>query len=123
MAEAFLKTLAPDRFDAQSAGTNPGKLNVLAVKAMEEIGIDISANRAKGVAELLDRGEKFDIIVTVCDPAARSCPVLPGARVIHWNFEDPSTITGADETEKLQKVRLIRDQIKAQIINFITQGP
>ena len=118
-----MKVLAPDRFDVQSAGINPGTLNALAVKAMEEIGIDISANRAKGVEELLKRGEKFDIIVTVCDPTAKSCPVLPGARVIRWHFDDPSIITGEDEEEKLQMVRRIRDQVKAQIIKFVTQGP
>jgi len=116
-----LKVLAPDRFDVQSAGKNPGTLNALAVKAMEEIGIDISANPAKGVEELLKMGEKFDIIVTVCDPAAKSCPVITGARVISWHFDDPSTITGEDEEEKLQKVRRIRDQIKAQILKLATQ--
>ena len=121
MAEAFLKALAPDRFDVQSAGTNPGTVNALAVKAMAEIGIDISTNRAKGIEELLKRGEKFDIIVTVCDPAAKSCPVLPGARAIHWNFDDPSTIAGECEEERLQKIRRIRDQIKAQILKLATQ--
>jgi arsenate reductase (thioredoxin) len=118
MAEAFLKSLAPERFEVQSAGISPGRLNPLAVKVMKEAGIDISMNRTKGVDGLLNKGEKFDFIITVCDPAASACPVFPGAEVIHWMFEDPSRVSGAED-EKLNKVRKIRDEIRLKIIEWI----
>ncbi len=120
MAEAFFKALAPDRFDVQSAGISPGTLNPLAIMAMHEIGIDISMNRTKGVDELFSQGEKFDIIITVCDPAAKSCPVFPGARVINWSFEDPSKVTGTAE-ERLNTVRKIRDEIRKKIDAWIRE--
>ncbi len=80
MAEAFLQSLAPDRFEAQSAGITPGTLNPLVIEAMKEVGIDISMKPTKGVEELLSKGERFDIIITVCDPAASACPVFPGSK-------------------------------------------
>ena len=78
-------------------------------------------NRTKGVDALLNKGEKFDIIITVCDPAALACPAFPGSKVIHWSFEDPSKLTGTDE-EKLSHVRKIRDEIKHLIIDWIQAG-
>jgi arsenate reductase (thioredoxin) len=120
MAEAFLNNLAGGRFEAKSAGLEPGKLNPAAVEAMREIGIDISGNKTKSVFDFYKKGEKFDYVVTVCDAAASGrCPVFPGAReTMHWGFPDPAGFNGTDE-EKLQKTREIRDQIKEKIEGFI----
>ena len=114
MAEAFLKTLFPERFEAYSAGTQPGKLNPFVVKAMGEVGMDISGNHTKSVDEF--KGDKFDFVVTVCDQAKESCPYFPGALgYLHRNFEDPSTFTGSEE-EIMEKVRQVRDNIKNWVL-------
>lgn len=118
MAEAFLKSLSPDNYKVESAGITPGDLNPVAVKVMKEAGIDISMNQTKSVDHLLNTGEKFDIIITVCDPAAEACPVFPDAQVIRWSFVDPSRVTGTEE-EKMNQVRRIRDEIKMEVINWI----
>jgi len=114
MAEAFLKTLFPERFEVYSAGTQPGKLNPFVVKAMVEVGMDISGNHTKSVDEF--KGDKFDLVVTVCDQAKETCPYFPGAKdYLHRNFEDPSTFTGSEE-EIMEKVRQVRDNIKNWVL-------
>ena len=114
MAEAFLNSLFPDSYEAYSAGTQPGRLNPYVVKAMKEVGIDISGNLTKSVFEF--KGHGFDYVITVCDQAKETCPYFPGARqYIHRNFEDPSTFRGSDE-EIMEKVRKTRDEIKNWII-------
>jgi arsenate reductase len=113
MAEAFLKELFPDRFEAFSAGTEPGVLNPYVIKAMKEIGIDISHNTTKSVKEFIK--QKFDYIITVCDRAKETCPFFPGGlNYIHQNFEDPSTFKGSNE-EIMVKVRKVRDEIKVWV--------
>ena len=114
MAEAFLKTLFPERFEVYSAGTQPGKLNPFVVKAMVEVGMDISGNHTKSVDEF--KGDKFDLVVTVCDQAKETCPYFPGAKdYLHRNFEDPSTFTGSEE-EIMEKVRQVRENIKNWVL-------
>lgn len=121
MAEAFLNTLAGDRFHAESAGMEPGVLNPLAVEVMKEEGFDISENATKSVFEKYKEGEFYSYVVTVCDEAsAQMCPIFPGLRThtLHWSFEDPSAFTGTPE-EKLEKARLLRDNIKKKVQEFI----
>lgn len=120
MAEAFLKEFAPDRFDAESAGLEPGKLNPLAVDVMNELNIDISGNRVKSVFDLFKSGKKYDYVITVCDEASgEKCPVFPGkTNRLNWDFNDPSSLTGNHE-DKMIKTRMIRDQIKDKIMQFI----
>jgi arsenate reductase len=114
MAEAFLKTLFPEWFEVYSAGTQPGKLNPFVVKAMVEVGMDISGNHTKSVDEF--KGDKFDLVVTVCDQAKETCPYFPGAKgYLHRNFEDPSTFTGSEE-EIMEKVRQVRENIKNWVL-------
>lgn len=116
IAEAFLKTLFPERFEAYSAGTQPGKLNPFVVKAMGEAGMDISGNRTKSVDEF--KGDKFDLVVTICDQAKEACPYFPGAKdYLHRNFEDPSMFTGSEE-EIIEKVRQVRDNIKEWVVEM-----
>ncbi len=120
MAEAFLNSVAGDRYDVQSAGLEPGVLNPLVVEVMAEVGIDIANNPTKGVLDLLRRGERFDFVITVCDEAsAEACPVFPGpGRKIHWGFHDPGRIEGSRE-EKLMKIRVIRDDIRLKIREWL----
>jgi arsenate reductase len=116
MAEAWLNVLYGDRFEAKSAGLEPGELNPLAVKAMEEAGIDISKNRTKNVFDIIKSGEMFSWVVTVCDESsAERCPVFPGVvKRLHWSFPDPALLTGVLE-EKMNSVRNIRDDIRAAV--------
>ncbi len=123
MAEAFLNTLAGDRFQAESAGMEPGVLNPLAVEVMKEVGIDISQNKTKSVFEKYKKGELFSYVITVCDEAsAEMCPLFPGLRThtLHWGFEDPAAFIGAPQ-EKLEKTRRLRDAIKERVLQFIAE--
>jgi len=116
MAEAFLNRLAPDRFNAESAGIEPGKLNPIVIQAMGEVGIDISANQTKSVESMIQRGPCFDYVITVCDEtSAERCPVFPGqATRLHWPFDDPSSFAGTGE-ERLAATRRVREKIHDQI--------
>ncbi len=116
MAEAFLNTLAGDRFFAESAGLEPGELNPIVVDAMNEIGINISGKRTKDVFEFYKQGRMYSYVVTVCDEtAAERCPIFPGVtKRLHWGFRDPSRIEGTYE-DKLAGTRVIREQIKKKI--------
>ncbi|MGD0585061.1 MAG: arsenate reductase ArsC [Oryzomonas sp.] len=120
IAEAYLKQIAGDRFEVQSAGFEPGTLNPLAVEVMQEVGIDISGNKTKSVFDFFKRGVLFDYVVTVCDAAtAEKCPIFPGiTKRLHWSFDDPSAVQGTHE-EKLVAVRKIRDEIKTAVEVFI----
>jgi arsenate reductase (thioredoxin) len=114
MAEGFARALRPDILDAYSAGTNPHGLNPLAVRAMAEVGIDISRHTSKRPHDL---GVAFDLVVTVCDSAHESCPVFPGARVVHVGFEDPPRLAkdAATDDEAMPHYRRVRDQIRVFI--------
>ena len=114
LAENLMNVMLGDQYEAFSAGIEPGKLNPYVVRAMAELDINISANRAKGVDEFLQ--QKFDFVVTVCDKAGEACPISPGAtQTIHQSFADPSTFTGTDD-EIMEQVRQVRDQIRTWII-------
>jgi arsenate reductase len=123
MAEAFLNSLAGDRFEAMSAGLEPGTLNPLAVEVMKEVGIDISQNRTKSAFDLFKKGALFSYVITVCDTAsAEQCPLFPGLLTaqIHWSFADPSAFTGTDE-ERLAQTRVLRDAIKSKIEKWLRE--
>ena len=116
MAEAFLNSLCPEEFAAESAGLEPGTLNPLAVTAMAEVGIDISANQTKSAFDLFKRDKHYSFVITVCDDAsAERCPVFPGgARRLHWSFADPAVLAGTWD-ERLAETRKIRDRIRQRI--------
>ena len=120
MAEAFLKQLGGETYEAESAGLEPGVLNPLVIEVMQEIGIDISNNGTKSVFDFYKQGRLFNFVVTVCDAAkAERCPIFPGiTKRINWSFEDPSSFTGTHD-EKLAQTRIVRDKIKSEIQNFI----
>lgn len=120
MAEALLNHFGGDRFEAYSAGLEPGALNPLAVEVMQEMGIDISANPTKDVFDYVRRGSLFNYVITVCDAAsAERCPVFPGiTKRLQWSFEDPSLLTGS-HGEKIEATRRIREEIEKKVLSFI----
>ena len=122
MAEAFLKQMAGDRFEVESAGLEPGKLNPIVVEVMKEIGIDISQNKTKSVFDFFKQGKAYDYVVTVCDESqAGACPIFPATAVtkrIHWGLDDPSSFQGTRE-EKLKKTKLVRNQIETKINDWL----
>ena len=113
MAEGLLRHLAGDRFEAHSAGTEATKVRPLAVRAMDEIGVDISGQESKTLERYLR--EPFDHVITVCDDANEACPFFPGAENrLHWSFEDPSRAEGTEE-ERMPVFRLVRDRIRDRV--------
>jgi len=121
MAEEILRLLASDRFDAESAGLEPGGLNPLVVEALKDYGIDIAGKRTQSVSDILKSGKQYDYVITVCDEvSAERCPAFPSsAKKIHWGFKDPSQLQGLDE-EKLREICIIRDQIKVKIEKWLS---
>ena len=116
MAEGFLRELAGNRFEVESAGTDPTRVNPLAIRVMAEVGIDITEQRSKSVDEMT--GERFDYVITVCDRAREACPVFPGrANRLHWGFDDPAEAEGSEQ-EQLAVFRRTRDEIAASINDF-----
>lgn len=116
MAEGWARKLHPAVMEAFSAGTHPGRPDPRAVRVMAEAGVDISEQRPKHASDL--RGPPFDWVVTVCDSARESCPVLPGAaRYLHESFEDPPVLaaTADNEDEALAIYRRVRDEIRAYV--------
>jgi arsenate reductase (thioredoxin) len=113
MAEGLLRYLGGERFEAMSAGTEATRVRPLAIRAMEEIGMDISGQESKTLDRFL--GESFDHVITVCDDANEACPFFPGAaNRLHWSFEDPSRAEGSEE-DRLAIFRTVRDQIRERI--------
>jgi arsenate reductase (thioredoxin) len=113
MAEGLLRALGGDRFEAFSAGTEATHVRPLAIRAMAELGIDISHQESKVLDRFLN--ERFDAVITVCDQANEACPVFFGARErLHWSFPDPSKAEGSEE-QQLAVYRQVRDAIYERI--------
>ncbi len=120
MAEAFLRALAGDAFEAYSAGSVPRDLHPLAVAAMAERGIDMSGQRPKGLQEFMGR-TRFEFLITVCDRAEKECPMFPGVGAReYWPLEDPDRVKGSDE-ERLVEFREARDHIEARVRRWLTE--
>jgi arsenate reductase len=113
MAEGLLRSLGGDRYEVASAGTVATFVRPEAIRVMAELGIDISGYTSKTLDRFL--GERWDLVVTVCDRARESCPVFPGARsTLHWSLDDPSEATGT-EGERLAVYRRVAAEITANI--------
>jgi arsenate reductase len=120
MAEGFLKSFNPI-LEVYSAGTiAEGKVNPYAVKAMGELGIDISQQDPESVEKYLD--QSFDYVITVCDGAKEICPIFTGnvKNRIHIGFDDPAKAKGTEE-EVMPVYRKVRDQIKEDFYKFYNQ--
>lgn len=112
MAEALLRERAPLDVQVHSAGITPSAgLHPKAITVMAEKGIDISSNRPK---PLTDISGPLDLVVTVCGKAAENCPVIPGAKMLSWDVDDPTAVVGSDE-EKLSAFRRVRDQLDRSV--------
>lgn len=117
MAEGLLRSFAGDRFDVSSAGTRPSAVRPEAIAVMAELGIDLVGHRSKHVQQF--DGEHFDYVITVCDNAKESCPVLPGdAERLHWSLPDPAGIEGSD-AERLDAFRHVRDLLSGRLREFL----
>jgi arsenate reductase (thioredoxin) len=120
MAEGLLRDLAGDQFEVMSAGTEATHVRPLAIRALDEIGVDISGQESKSLERYLD--EPIDYVITVCDDANEACPFFPGAQNrLHWSFEDPSRAEGSDE-ERLEVFRRVRDGIKDRVQAELVNG-
>ncbi|MCC7419112.1 MAG: arsenate reductase ArsC [Planctomycetaceae bacterium] len=123
MAEAFLRRLAGDRFDSQSAGRDPRPIHPMTVRVMEEVGISLETHRPKSIREFLGR-ESVRHAIFVCAQAEEQCPAIwPYSRSsMSWPFDDPAAVEGSDE-EKLQKFREVRDAIRTRITLWLESQP
>lgn len=111
LAEGILRAAAGDFLDVQSAGSKPaGYVHPLAIRVMQELGLDISAHRSKHMNDFLQ--QPVETVITVCGNADQACPMFPGQlNRHHWGFYDPAHATGTDE-EKLTVFRRVRDEIR-----------
>jgi arsenate reductase len=111
MAEGIARALAPPGVTVSSAGSQPSRVNPLAVKALAEIGIDISGHRSKGVDEI-PAGE-VDAVVTLC--AEEVCPAWLGKALrVHWGLPDPAAAQG-DDHARLEAFRRARDELRRRL--------
>ena len=118
MAEGLFRHLAGDRYDVYSSGTHPVGLNPGAVTAMQELGIDISAQRSKSIHEFTQQA--FDYVITVCDRAKESCPRWPHTgHLVYWGLENPAAAIGSPE-EGRKTFSTVRDQIRARLEEFLS---
>jgi arsenate reductase len=111
LAEGILQNALGDGYSVQSAGSKPaGYVHPLAIRVMQEIGIDISGHRSKHLNEFMN--QPVETVITVCGNADQACPMFPGqVNRYHWGFDDPAHATGTEE-EKLKVFRRVRDEIK-----------
>lgn len=114
MAEAWTRYLKGHVIEPYSAGIDPHTVDPRAIKAMAEVGIDISGQNSKSTDAVQD--VEFDYVITLCDHAQHSCPVFPAkTKVLHVGFDDPPRLVAnaADEEEAMAHYRRVRDEIKA----------
>ena len=110
LAEGILRAALTDNFRVASAGSNPaGYVHPLAIRAMAEIGIDISSHHSKHLDEFLT--DEVKTVITVCGNADQVCPIFPGQmNRHHWGFDDPAHATGSED-EQMAVFRRVRDEI------------
>ena len=117
LAEAILRDRAGDQMTACSAGTNPATVHPLAIEVLEEVGINADGLRSMNVDEALADGP-VTLTIAVCAAASEKCPVVAGAKVQAWPFEDPAACQG-DEEARREAFRTVRDQIAARIDSWL----
>jgi arsenate reductase len=117
MAEGLVNHDLAGRVQAYSAGVRPSRVNPRAIQVMAELGIDIGQHRSKSVDELT--GERFDLVITVCDSATAQCPIFPGeTEVMHLGFPDPARAAGT-EAEIMAVFRQVRDALRRQLMPLL----
>ncbi len=120
MAEGLIRHVFGDRVEVYSAGTRPaGYVHPLAIEVMREIGVDIAHQRSKSTDEF--RNARFDVVITVCDDAARECPTWLGeGTMVHVGFPDPAAVAG-DEAARLDAFRSVRDAITRRLLPLVAE--
>lgn len=117
MAEGLANSIGGGKLKAKSAGSTPTQVHPLAIKVMEEIGIDIFGQTSKSFAEVAD--QEFDYIITLCGDGDVICPTFPGnAKRLHWPNPDPAAAKGSEE-ERLEAFREVRDALLLRIRDLI----
>jgi len=117
MAEGLVNHYLGDKVKAFSAGVKPSRINPRAVRVMAELGIDLSRHYAKSVEDLA--GERFDLVITVCDQAREQCPLFPGdTEVIHVGFPDPARAEGT-EAEVMDAFREGREALRRELLPLL----
>ncbi|MGP8051552.1 MAG: arsenate reductase ArsC [Desulfobaccales bacterium] len=117
MAEALVNHDLAGEAQAFSAGVRPSRVDPRAIQVMAELGIDIRQQRSKSVADLA--GERFDLVITLCDQAQQQCPFFPGdTEVRHVGFPDPAQATGSED-EITAVFRQVRDDLRGKIIPLL----
>jgi arsenate reductase len=112
MAEGIARSLAPAGVTVSSAGSQPSRVNPLAIRALDEIGIDISGHRSKSVNDIPP--DDVQAVITLCGEEV--CPVFLGnARRIHWGLPDPASVQGS-ESERLESFRKVRDELRQRLL-------
>ena len=120
MAEAFLRALGGEAFAAYSAGSVPRDLDPLAIAVMAESGIELRAQRPKGLQEYLGTAQ-FDYLITVCDKAERDCPMFPGKGTReYWPLADPARAEGG-EADRLVVFREARDHVEGRVRRWLVE--
>jgi arsenate reductase len=120
IAEGLLKSLAPERYEVFSAGSQPGKVHPMSIVVMQEIGIDISQHTSDPISNYLNM--KIDTVITVCDNAKQACPNFPSnVKKIHWSIEDPFRGWSFDSND-LDNFRKIREEIRGRIDDFLKKS-
>jgi len=120
MAEGLVNHFLGHRFEAFSAGTEATRVNPLAARVMDELGIDIGHHRSKTLDEFA--GEHFDYVITLCGDAFEKCPLFfGGVQRLHLGFDDPSRLPGSEE-QVLPEYRRVRDEIRQRLTSFLTGG-
>jgi len=115
-----LRKYAGDRYDVYSAGLEPKPVHPLAIRVMDEVGVDISGQRSKSLSEFAGKVH-FSYLITVCSNAEEKCPIFPGMGIrLHWPFDDPAAFEGSDE-EKLAKFREVRDLIEGKVRQWVAE--
>ena len=121
MAHGLLNQMASDRFEVFSAGTTPSSVNPYAIRAMQQIEIDIRYHTSDSLQKYLD--QPFDYVITVCDKAAETCPIFPGPAIrLHWGFPDPAAVEGTDEVT-LSSFADVRDGLKTKLQEWLSTNP
>ena len=119
MAEGLARDLGAASFEVWSAGSEPSFVHPMAIRVMAEIGLDIGGHRSKALSEL--PGESFDEVVTVCDRAAKTCPVFPGSTLrTHWSVPDPAAVDGTEE-QILEAFRTVRDDLRRRLLRWLAE--
>jgi len=121
IAEGLMKSMGGEQMEVKSAGILPSHVHPLAIRVMDEVGIDISKQTSKSQDQFLK--EEFDYIITLCDHAAMACPNFPGqGKRLHWSIEDPAMAIGTMD-ERVAVFRRARDEIRTRIELLLKSKP